>query len=84
MYLCVIKDEHSKRALGWAVADHMRTELVTAAVEMAVRTRRGRVAGTIMHSDRGSQYTAAVMARVCDRHGLLRSMGRTGVCLLTG
>lgn len=80
MYLCVIKDEHSKRALGWAVADHMRTELVTDAVEMAVRTRGGRVAGTIMHSDRGSQYTAAVMARACERHDLRRSMGRTGVC----
>ncbi|MDS1115074.1 IS3 family transposase [Gordonia westfalica] len=80
MYLCVIKDEHSKRALGWAVADHMRADLVTDAVEMAVRTRHGQTEGVIMHSDRGSQYTASVMTRVCEEHGLLRSMGRTGVC----
>lgn len=49
MYLCAIKDEHSRRVL-WAVADHMRTELVTDAVGMAVRTRSGRVRGTTVHS----------------------------------
>jgi len=80
MYLCAIKDEHSKRVLGWTIADHIRTELVTDAVEMAVRTRRGRVKGTIVHSDRGSQYTAHAMEKACQPHGLLRSMGRTGVC----
>lgn len=58
MYLCAIKDEHSKKVLGWAVADHMRTELVLDALDMAVAGRGGDVAGTILHSDRGSQYTA--------------------------
>jgi putative transposase len=53
MFLCAIRDEHSRRALGWAVDDHMRTELVITAVDRAVFTRGGRCAGTILHSDRG-------------------------------
>ncbi len=80
MFLCAIKDEHSKRVLGWAVADHMRTELVTAALTMAVTVRGGLCAGTILHADRGSQYTATVFADACGQYGLLRSMGATGIC----
>jgi transposase InsO family protein len=76
----VIKDEHSKRALGWAVANHMRADLVTDAVDMAARTRGGRTKGLIIWSDRGSQYTSRPMMKACERPGLLRSMGRTGVC----
>lgn len=57
MYLCRIKDGHSKRVLGWSVADHVRTKLVIEASDMAVAARGGDVAGTIMHSDRGTQYT---------------------------
>lgn len=83
-FLCAIRDEHSRRALGWAMADHMRTELVTAAVDAAVFVRGGQAAGTILHSDRGTQYTSHDMAAACSRHGLLRSMGDTGICLLTG
>ncbi|GAB92019.1 IS3 family transposase [Gordonia rhizosphera] len=79
-YLCAIRDEHSRRVLGWSLADHMRTELVEDAVNAAVLTRGGPVAGTIMHSDRGSQYTSHDMAAACSRHGLLRSMGETGIC----
>jgi putative transposase len=80
MYLRAIRDEHSRRVLGWAVADRMRTELVTAAVDRAVFVRCGRCAGTILHSDRGSQYTAHDMATACGRHRLRRSMGATGIC----
>jgi putative transposase len=80
MYLCAIKDEHSKKVLGWSVADHMRSELVTDALERAVRSRGGDCAGTIMHSDRGSQYTATVFERACTYFGLRRSMGATGIC----
>jgi len=80
MYLCAIRDEHSRRALGWAVADHMRTELVTTAVDRAVFTRGGQVKGVILQSDRGTQYTSHDMAAACSRHGLRRSMGATGIC----
>ena len=79
-YLCAIRDEHSRRVLGWSLADHMRTELVEAAVDAAAFTRGGTVAGTILHSDRGSQFTSHDMAKACSRHGLLRSMGATGIC----
>jgi putative transposase len=51
MYLCAVRDEHSKRVLGWSVADHMLTELVTDALAQAVAVRGGQVGGTIMHSD---------------------------------
>jgi transposase InsO family protein len=55
MYLCAVRDEHSKRVLGWSVADHMLTDLVTDALAQAVAVRGGQVGGTIMHSDRGTQ-----------------------------
>ncbi|WP_157084364.1 integrase core domain-containing protein, partial [Millisia brevis] len=64
----------------WSLADHMRTELVEAAVDAAVFTRGGSVAGTILHSDRGGQYTSHDIAGACGRHGLRRSMGATGIC----
>ncbi len=59
-------------------ADHdiaTLTELVEQAVDAAVFTRGGAVAGTILHSDRGSQYTSHDLATVCSDHGLRRSMG---------
>jgi putative transposase len=58
----------------------MRTELVLAAVEQAVFVRAGHVDGVILHSDRGSQYTAHDMATAAGAHGLRRSMGATGIC----
>ncbi|UGT93061.1 integrase core domain-containing protein [Mycobacterium ostraviense] len=58
----------------------MRTELVTRAVERGVFVRAHRCGGVILHSDRGSQYTAHDMALACATHGLRRSMGATGIC----
>jgi putative transposase len=55
VYLATVIDLHSRRVVGWAVADHMRTELVTDALQMALQHRRPK--GTVIfHSDRGTQY----------------------------
>ncbi|MGF0313360.1 hypothetical protein [Rhodococcus sp. IEGM1428] len=51
MYLCAIKVEHFKKVLGWSIADHMRTELVVNALDMAVAERGIDVEGVILHSD---------------------------------
>jgi transposase InsO family protein len=80
VYLCAVRDEHSKRVLGWTAADHMRSELVVDCLHMAIATRGGTVAGTIFHADRGSQYTSGDVADVCQEFGLRQSVGRTGVC----
>lgn len=55
MFFCAVKDEHSKRILGWSLDDHMRAELVSSALEMSARTRNYLCQGTIFHTDRGSQ-----------------------------
>jgi transposase InsO family protein len=70
----------SRRVIGWAMAEHLRAELVCAALRMAVATRGGAVAGVIFHTDRGSQYTSAEFRALCETHGVKQSMGRTGVC----
>lgn len=54
LYLAVVLDVYSRRIVGWAMAEHMRTELVIDALSMAIRTRRPPV-GVIHHSDKGSQ-----------------------------
>src|SRR5262249_10002506 len=55
LYLATVLDVFSRRVIGWAVADHLRTTLVCDALRMAVATRGGHVAGVIFHSDRGCQ-----------------------------
>jgi putative transposase len=51
VYLCCVRDEGSSRVLGWQLADHMRTEIVTDALDQAIATRFSNVAGTIFHAD---------------------------------
>ncbi len=78
LYLACVIDIRSRRVLGWSMAPHMRAELVVDALQAAVAARGGNVAGVIFHADRGSQYTSAAFAQVCDLHGIRRSMGRVG------
>jgi putative transposase len=79
-YMCAIRDEGSSRVLGFSIADHMRTEIVLEALEQAVATRFGQVAGTVFHTDRGSQFNDGRVVALCDRADLVRSMGATGSC----
>jgi putative transposase len=78
-YLATVIDLASRRVVGWALADHMRTELVEEALKMAFLQRRpGR--GLIFHSDRGSQYGSADYKQLARANGVVLSVGRTGVC----
>lgn len=79
VYLATVIDCYSKMVVGYAMADHMRTSLVTQALDMA-RSNVKLSKGCIFHSDRGSQYTSNDMAVYLEWHGLRGSMGRTGVC----
>lgn len=79
LYLATVIDLFSREVVGWSMADHMRTELVSDAITMA--NRNGRVEpDAVFHSDRGSQYTSAEFAGHLASHGMVGSMGRTGVC----
>jgi putative transposase len=80
LYLCAVRDGWSRRVLGWAIEDHLRTDLVQAALSMAVTLRGQLPEKVIFHADRGTQYTSAQIADAATDFGVLRSMGRTGVC----
>ncbi len=80
LYLAFILDTHSRRIVGWSMENHMRTELVVDALEMAV-WRRKPSAGLVHHSDRGAQYTAISFGKRLAEVGIVPSMGRTGTAL---
>ena len=75
-----VLDLGSRRLIGYSMADHMRTELVLAALDMAVAARGGNVEGVIAHADRGSQYMSGAYQAKLAEHGMLPSVGRTGIC----
>jgi transposase InsO family protein len=77
LYLATVIDLYSRRLVGWSIADHMRTSLVVNALE-AARAERGSLDGALFHSDHGAQYTSAEFASVCDRLGVVQSMGAVG------
>lgn len=75
VYCCAVIDAYSRRIVGWSIADHIRSELVVDALEMA-RWQRRPEPGTIVHADRGAQYTSWVFGHRLRSAGLLGSMGR--------
>ncbi len=80
LYLATVLDLGSRRLLGYSMATHMRTSLITDAVDMAAGIRGGVTAGIIFHSDRGSQYMSRAFAQAIRDRQMFQSVGRTGVC----
>jgi transposase InsO family protein len=78
-YLATVIDCFSRRVVGWAIADHMRTDLVIDALRMAI-IHRNPPDGVIFHSDRGAQYTSGEFRKFCYDNGVRPSVGRTGIC----
>jgi len=78
LYLAVVLDAWSRRIVGWAMATHLRTQLVLVALEMAVEQRQP--ASVIHHSDQGTQYTALAFGLRCREAGVRPSMGSVGDC----
>lgn len=77
LYLCAIKDVWSNRIFGYSISDRMKSRLAVDALSNAV-TRRGEVAGCIMHSDRGSQFRSRKFVRALNRYDMAGSMGKVG------
>ena len=72
LYLATVIDCYSRRVTGWAIAEHMRTELIADALR-AADTGRGGLAGAVFHSDHGSQYTSREFADICATLGVTQS-----------
>jgi putative transposase len=78
LYLAVVLDAWSRRVVGWAMATHLRTDLVLAALNMALVQRRPKA--VIHHSDQGTQYTSLAFGQRCREAGVRPSMGSVGDC----
>ena len=76
MYLAMVLDVWSRRVVGWAIAEHMTTDLVLSALNMAITQRKPD--GVIHHSDQGSQYTSIAFGERCAKLGVRPSMGSVG------
>lgn len=76
VYLAVVLDVWSRRVVGWALATHLRTELVLGALDMALGQRRPQA--VIHHSDQGTQYTSIAFGLRCREAGVRPSMGSVG------
>ena len=78
LFLAVVLDAFSRRIVGWAMANHLRTELVLDALNMALGQRRPKA--VIHHSDQGCQYTSIAFGVRCTQAGVRPSMGSVGDC----
>jgi len=76
LYLAIVLDVWSRKVIGWAMANHLRTELILDALNMALG-RRGPV-NVIHHSDQGCQYTSVAFGKRCEEAGVRPSMGSVG------
>jgi putative transposase len=79
LYLATVIDCATRKVVGWAMDDHYKTPLITAAVKMAARNL-DLPRDAVFHSDRGSNYTSAEFAGVLNALGIQQSVGRTGIC----
>jgi len=79
LYLAAVLDLATRKVVGWAMRDHLRTELAAAALLMASQRQRPGP-GLIHHSDRGSQYAAGEYRQLLAKAGMKASMSRTGNC----
>ena len=79
LYLAVVLDLFARRVVGWAMADHLRTELPLDALTMALGRRRPPTT-LLHHSDQGVQYASAAYQQVLHAHGIVCSMSRRGNC----
>ena len=77
LYLCAVKDVFAGRIVGYSISDRMEARLAVIALENAV-SRRGDVAGCIVHSDRGSQFRSRKYVHALNQHHLVGSMGQVG------
>ena len=81
LYLASVLDMGSRRVLGFALSEHHDANLAYGALAMAVAVRGGQVAGVILHTDQGSEYTAGAFRGACGRLSITQSMGRPGSAL---
>ena len=79
LYLATVIDLSSRRVVGWAMAEHMCTELVSDALRMALAARRP-APGLIFHSDRGTQYTSKEFTDLLAEHQMVQSLSRPRQC----
>lgn len=79
-FWCAVRDGSQRRVLGRSVAASLHTDLVEDVLRQAVALRGDLPGKVIFHADRGTQYTSGQLAAVTEELGLLRSMGKTGVC----
>lgn len=78
LYLSVVMDAWSRKIIGWSMANHLRTEIVIDALQMAIEQRQPE--GVIHHSDQGSQYTSLAFGKRCREASVRPSMGTVGDC----
>ena len=79
LYLATVMDLYSRRIVGWAMADHLRTELPLAALRMAIAAKQPGP-GLIHHSDRGVQYASEDYCKLVQSAGFQTSMSRKADC----